>query len=149
MPSSTRWATTFSRGTWARATASCGQTGTFKPWTPSTRSGCFATTDYFYNGLGEGCIDRTVYFIHPGYLGQTQEAGRDQGHNTLEIALLAPLCEMAWHQGVDLYGYENNRVLAGAEYVAKYNLFQDVPFVTYSNESGFPSRAYNTEISSY
>lgn len=105
-------------------------------------------TDYFFHGLGEGCIDRTVYFVHPGYLGQTQESGRDQGHNTLEIALLAPLCEMAWHQGVDLYGYHNNRVLAGAEYVAKYNLFQDVPFVLYANESGYPSYSINPGISS-
>ena len=106
-------------------------------------------TDYFYNGLGEGCIDRTVYFLHPGYLGQTQESGRDQGHNTLEIALLAPLCEMAWHQGIDLYGYHNNRVLTGAEYVAKYNLGQDVPFVLYANEEGYPSYAIDTAISSY
>ena len=29
---------------------------------------------------------------------------------------------MAWNQGDDLYGYENNRFLAGAEYVAKSNL---------------------------
>ena len=28
----------------------------------------------------------------------------------------------AWNQGDDLYGYENNRFLAGAEYVAKSNL---------------------------
>ena len=105
-------------------------------------------TDFFCNGLGEGNVNRTVYFIHPGYLGQTQESGRDQGHNTLEIALLAPLCEMAWHQGLDLYGYGNNRVLAGAEYVAKYNLMQEVPFVTYATDEGYPSFALNTAISS-
>ena len=106
-------------------------------------------TDYFYNGLGEGCIDRTVNFIHPGHFGQTQEAGRDQGHNSLEIALLAPLCEMAWHQGVDLYGYKNNRVLSGAEYVAKYNLFNDVPFSLYAQETGYPYPTISTQISAY
>ena len=104
--------------------------------------------NYFYSGIGEGCIDRTVYFMHPGYLGQTQESGRDQGHNSLGIALLAPLCEMAWHQGVDLYGYKNNRVLAGCEYVAKYNLWHDVPYVTYAQETGFPTYSVQTSISS-
>ncbi|MBW8781514.1 MAG: alginate lyase family protein [Verrucomicrobia bacterium] len=92
---------------------------------------------YFYSGVGNGCIDRTVNYLHAGSLGQVQETGRDQGHNSLDIALLGPLCEMAWDQGVDLYGYENNRVLAGAEYVAKYNLFYDVPFAPYANSDGW------------
>ena len=60
-------------------------------------------TNYFYNGLGNGCIDRTVNFIHPGYLGQGQEIGRDQGHASLDVSEIAPLCQMAWNQGVDLY----------------------------------------------
>jgi len=105
--------------------------------------------NYFYSGVGEGCIDRLVYYMHPGYLGQTEESGRDQGHNTLSVALLAPFCEMAWHQGVDLYGYENNRVLAAAEYVAKYNLGNDVPYVTFAQQSGFPTYSVQTAISSY
>jgi hypothetical protein len=104
---------------------------------------------YFAYGLGQGNINRTVNFLHPGYLGQTQEAGRDQGHNTLEIAFLSTLCEMAWNQGVDLYGYDNNRVLAGAEYVAKYNLGEEVPFAPYGQETGFPRPSINTEVSSY
>src|SRR5690606_22375896 len=97
----------------------------------------------------QGNINRTVNFIHPGYLGQTQEAGRDQGHNTLVIALLSAFCEMAWKQGVDLYGYKNNRVLAGAEYVAKYNLMEDVPFSLYGTDEGYPSHALNTQVSAY
>ena len=96
---------------------------------------------YFKSGLGNGCVAQTVYYLHPGYLGQTQESGRDQGHNTLSISLLTVICEMAWNQGVDLYGYDNNRVLAGAEYVAKGNLIQSgttyysVPFATYVNHN--------------
>jgi fibronectin type 3 domain-containing protein len=89
--------------------------------------------NYFYNGLGNGNINRTIYYIHPGYLGQWQESGRDQGHSTLGIALGGAMCEMAWHQGVDLYGFNNNRFLSGAEYVAKYNLFYDLPYVPYDN----------------
>lgn len=96
--------------------------------------------DYFRAGPGNGAIPQAVYYLHPGHLGQWQESGRDQGHNTLGIALAGAICEMAWNQGVDLYGYDNNRFLAGAEYVAKANLrqspdgpFFDVPYVTYSN----------------
>src|SRR5207245_2344246 len=76
--------------------------------------------DYFKHGGGNGAIEHAVVVIHPGHLGQFQESGRDQGHNTLAVALLATVCEMAWHQGDDLYGYDDNRFLAGAEYVAKY-----------------------------
>jgi hypothetical protein len=95
--------------------------------------------EYFKAGLGNGGLGQTVYYIHPGYLGQTQESGRDQGHNTLSVSLLGNICEMAWNQGVDLYGYDNNRVLSGAEYVAKGNLIQSgttyysVPFARYTN----------------
>ncbi len=92
---------------------------------------------YFYDGVGAGCIDRLVNFLHPGYLGQVQETGRDQGHCTLDISLIGPFCEMAWDQGIDLYSYNNNRVLAGAEYVAKYNLNSDVPFAVYGNCEGW------------
>ncbi|CAN7363335.1 alginate lyase family protein [Pseudoduganella sp. LjRoot289] len=95
--------------------------------------------DYFKNGAGNGAPAQAVYYMHPGYLGQWQESGRDQGHNTLGIALMGAFCEMAWNQGVDLYGYDNNRFLAGAEYVAKANLIESgttyytVPFVSYNN----------------
>ena len=94
---------------------------------------------YFKQGPGNGSIEKAVYFVHPGYLGQWQEAGRDQGHTTLGIALTGAICEMAWNQGIDLYGYDNNRFLAGAEYVAKSNLkqpdgaFYPVPFALYQN----------------
>ena len=91
---------------------------------------------YFKTGAGNGAMDKAVYYIHPGNLGQWQESGRDQGHNTLGIALMGPICEMAWNQGDDLYGYDNNRFLAGAEYVAKYNLGKDVPFEPYSWGTG-------------
>lgn len=89
--------------------------------------------NYFKTGLGNGSIGNAVYYMHPGQLGQWQESGRDQGHNTLGVALMGPLCEVAWNQGVDLYGYAGNRFLAGCEYIAKYNLTNPVPYVTYNN----------------
>jgi hypothetical protein len=89
--------------------------------------------EYFKHGAGNGAIEHAVVVIHPDGLGQWQESGRDQGHNTLCIALMGAFCEMAWNQGDDLYGYDNNRFLAGAEYVAKYNLGYDVPYTPYQN----------------
>jgi hypothetical protein len=91
--------------------------------------------NYFKHGKGNGAIRNAVVYLHPGHLGQMQESGRDQGHCTLCVALLGAVCEMAWNQGEDLYGYDNNRFLAGAEYVAKYNLGEDVPFRKYANSS--------------
>ncbi|HVY40129.1 MAG TPA: alginate lyase family protein [Polyangia bacterium] len=88
---------------------------------------------YFKTGAGNGAIANAVVTIQPGGLGQWQESGRDQGHNTLGIGLMGAFCEMAWKQGDDLYGYDDNRFLAGAEYVAKYNLGEDVPYTTYDN----------------
>jgi hypothetical protein len=88
---------------------------------------------YFESGGGNGSIGNAVYYLHPGDLGQWQESGRDQGHATLGIGLVGAFCEMAWKQGDDLYGFSDSRFLAGAQYVARYNLGNDVPYVTYNN----------------
>jgi hypothetical protein len=89
--------------------------------------------NYFKYGAGNGCIGRAVWYVHPDGLGQWQESGRDQGHNTLGIGLMGAFCEMAWNQGNDLYGYDDNRFLKGAEYVAKYNLGNPVLYKPYTN----------------
>ncbi|MFS8050203.1 alginate lyase family protein [Rhizobium sp. BR 314] len=89
--------------------------------------------DYFKYGKGNGAIDHVVWKLYPDGLGQTQESGRDQGHNTLNVALLGAFCQMAWNQHDDLFGYEDNRVLKGVEYIAKYNQGGDVPYTSYSN----------------
>jgi regulation of enolase protein 1 (concanavalin A-like superfamily) len=89
--------------------------------------------EYFKTGGGTGSIKNAVPFVHSANLGQWQEAGRDQTHGFLGVGFLATACQIAWNQGVDLFGYDNNRLLAGAEYVAKYNLGEDVPFSTYDN----------------
>ncbi|RNL82374.1 T9SS C-terminal target domain-containing protein [Sinomicrobium pectinilyticum] len=93
--------------------------------------------EYYKNGAGTGSIRHAVPHVHPGEqpygLGQWQEAGRDQTHGFLGVGLMATVCQIAWNQGMDLYGYDNNRLLAGAEYVAQYNLWKDVPFSFYNN----------------
>ena len=92
--------------------------------------------DYFYNGAGNGGAGKWVYYVHDGNLGQWQEAGRDQGHTVFGISLVGPFMQMAYNQSDDLFSYDNNRFLAGAEYVAKYNLGYDVPFDTYNWGTG-------------
>src|SRR4051812_8311479 len=88
---------------------------------------------YFRSDLGTGSLKNAVYAIHPGGLGQWQEAGRDQEHAQLGVGLMAQLCEVAWNQGMDLYGEQDNRLLAGAEYVAQWNMWRDVPYTRYTN----------------
>ena len=95
---------------------------------------------YFQNGVGNGAIGNAVPYLYTdedGYaLGQWQESGRDQGHTLMGMGQMGALCEMAWNQGVDLYGYDDNRFFKAAQYVAKYNLGLDVPYTTYSWGSG-------------
>ncbi len=71
-----------------------------------------------------------------GETGQIQESGRDQSHCMLGIGAMATVCEMAWQQGDDLYGALDNRLMKGFEYVAKYNLGEDVPFKQWKDITG-------------
>lgn len=89
--------------------------------------------EYFKHGRGNGAVEHAVWKIYPDGLGQTQESGRDQGHNTLNVSLLGAFCQMAWNQRDDLFAYDDNRVLKGVEYTAKYNLGYDVPYTAYAN----------------
>jgi len=87
--------------------------------------------NYFKTGAGNGSMLHVVPYLYSGGLGQWQESGRDQGHTMLGIGLMGSFCQMAWNQGQDMFGYDGNRILAGCEYAAKYNLGQSVPFTTY------------------
>jgi hypothetical protein len=79
-----------------------------------------------------GSVENAIPYVYDDQgLAQWQESGRDQGHTMLGIGLMGTVCEMAWHQGYDLYGYDNNRFMKACEYVAKYNLGEDVPFTSY------------------
>ena len=99
--------------------------------------------------FGNGMAMHSVYFMHPGYLGQWQESGRDQGHSTLGMSLGGDFLEMAWKQGDDLYSAFNNRFLAGAEYVAKSNCLDKngkpyvMPFARQSSPIGLFTAAAN------
>ncbi|HYO94524.1 MAG TPA: alginate lyase family protein [Polyangiaceae bacterium] len=112
-------------------------------WGTSAMAGCMsiavfsderAKFDYAVNAYKygfqdgpDGCSGVAQYICSP--TGQATEAGRDQGHPQGGVAHLVEVALMAWHQGTDLVTYENNRVVAGMEYLAKYNLGNDdVPY---------------------
>ncbi len=87
--------------------------------------------EYYLRGEGNGAIGN---YFKPS--GQCQETGRDQAHTQMGLDFLACACEIAWNQGVDLYGALDNRLLKGFEYTAKYNLGFDVPYEPYRSFEG-------------
>jgi len=87
--------------------------------------------NYYLNGEGNGAVRN---YFKPS--GQCQESGRDQGHTQMGLDYLACAAEIAWNQGVDLYGAFDNRLLKGFEYTAKYNLGFDVPYEPYKSFEG-------------
>lgn len=88
---------------------------------------------YFKNGPGMGSIKNAVPYLYPGGLGQWQESGRDWAHTMGGQGLLAEFCQTALNQGVDLFGYDDNRLLKGAEYAAQFTLWKGVPYTYYTN----------------
>lgn len=93
--------------------------------------------NYFESGAGMGNISNAVLYLYDGgVLGQWQESGRDQEHAQLGVGELGAACQTAWNQGLDLFSYDNNRLLAGAEYVAHCNLsypISSIPYTYYDN----------------
>jgi hypothetical protein len=96
--------------------------------------------DWFYNGRDNARL--THYVINEA--GQCQESGRDQQHTMLGLGYLSIVAEIGWNQGLDLYGAENNRILAAFEYTASYNLGNEVSFEETTDTTG---KYHHTHIS--
>ncbi|WP_338120085.1 alginate lyase family protein [Streptomyces sporangiiformans] len=95
------------------------------------------TVDYFYNGEGNGALAKAIPYVYNDVgLAQWQESGRDQAHSMMGIGLMGTICEMAWNQGVDLYGADDSRFRKACEYVARYNLGYEVPYTPYTWKNG-------------
>lgn len=74
--------------------------------------------DYFKSGDGNGAIEKAIWYLHTEQgtgkkLGQNQEAGRDQGHATLDFAMLGVIAQQGYNQGDDLFAYLDDRILTG------------------------------------
>lgn len=81
---------------------------------------------YFKNGIGSGNYMKAANFVYDDpdsdiKIAQCNESGRDQGHATLCMSLMGAFCQMAYNIGEDLFAYDNHRMVAMAEYTAKYN----------------------------
>jgi len=87
--------------------------------------------DYYLKGEGNGAISRYI-----NNFGECQESGRDQAHTQMGLGYLGCAAEIAWKQGVDLYGAFDNRLALGFEYTAKYNLGHEVPYEPYRSHEG-------------
>ncbi|MFD9319602.1 alginate lyase family protein [Streptomyces sp. NPDC060053] len=92
--------------------------------------------EYFKNGSGLGAVKKAIPVVHDDGLAEWLEAGRDQGHALLGVGLMGTFCEMAWNQGIDLYGHDDSRFLKGAQYVAKWNLGGEVGYTANTRAKG-------------
>ena len=90
------------------------------------------TIRYSVNGCGNGSIPNMI--VYPS--GQCQETTRAQHYVQLGIGLLTCAAEVAWQQGVDLYGWNNNRILKGYEYIARFGLGEEVPYRHHLDRTG-------------
>ena len=81
-------------------------------------------------------------YVYP--TGESQESSRDATHARMGISGLAYQAEIAWNQGIDLYGAYDNRLLEGAKYNASYLIGNDVDSETFISDKG----RLNSDISS-
>lgn len=77
--------------------------------------------EYYKMGKGGGCITEGIVFG-----GQPVEMGRDQPHAVIGLDSYADFCQVLWNQGTDMFSYQDNLLLKGFEYYAKFNLEQPV-----------------------
>ncbi|WP_260326595.1 alginate lyase family protein [Streptomyces sp. TLI_185] len=102
--------------------------------------------EYFKHGAGMGSIKHAIPVVYDDGLAEWMEAGRDQGHSLMGVGLMGTVCEMAWNQGIDLYGYDDNRFLKGAQYVAKWSLGGSVPYTPYAQLDRRPGIQMPTNV---
>ena len=84
-------------------------------------------------------------YIYPS--GEQQESSRDQTHARMGVTGLAAQADIAWNQGIDLYGAYDNRLLTGMVYNARYAVGEAVDSATFISDrnrtqSGIESIGY-------
>lgn len=80
-----------------------------------------AKLDCFWAGAGTVTTSCTLPAGFNYQSGMNQETCRDMSHVSLGMNELAQGAETAYIQGVDLYGEQQARIIAGYEFAAKYN----------------------------
>ncbi|MFC0183677.1 hypothetical protein ACFFJX_14390 [Pseudarcicella hirudinis] len=83
--------------------------------------------------------------------GQIAEMGRDQPHAEIGPGCAAEFCQSAYNQGIDLFSYANNRLLAAFEYFSKHNLNYPGSWTEYNdcvnNHFYYPASLWSNRIS--
>ena len=83
-------------------------------------------------------------FASPNADGVMQESCRDWGHHTpFAMNAFIASCETAWHQGVDLYGQYQTRIIAGMELLAKQFTTGDMQGVCTNSNTTFQENRLN------
>lgn len=98
----------------------------------------------FKHGAQTQCDNGVSTYIAAS--GQNSESDRDQDHSQLGVGHLGAAAEIGWQQGLDLYSYLDNRLLAGFEYLAKYNTGQSVPYTPTTQCDGTPNTSIVSAI---
>jgi len=100
----------------------------------------FAINYYQHNGVGTAYIGNVTTASYSNGMAQAQEAGRDQGHATMEVPLYGAFCQMLYNQRQNFFDYNpwnavNPPLLGVSEYIAAYNINTNntVPYTTYNN----------------
>jgi hypothetical protein len=93
-----------------------------------------SVSEYYRNGAGNG---RLVNYVIDAQ-GECQESGRDQGHTQLGLLNLLQAAFTVYHATNDssLLTMEGQRLCAGLEYTARYNLGHDVNYTSNCGVAG-------------
>lgn len=98
--------------------------------------------EFYKTGKSGGCVTEGIQFD-----GQPVEMGRDQPHAAIGLDTYAEFCQALWNQGVDMFSYENNLLLKGFEYYARFNLGYEVdwtPVDYYGHKFFYPAPSSNS-----
>ncbi len=110
---------------------------------------------YFKNGIGSGNYQKAANFVYDDpdgtgiNIAQCNESGRDQGHATLCMSLMAAFCQMAYNIGEDLFAFDNHRMVAMAEYTAKFNCPKKGIIPTSTDDGSFAHSITSLPYTSY
>jgi hypothetical protein len=79
--------------------------------------------------------------------GELGDTGRDTGHWTAQAIDYGWICQLAWAQGIDLFGQRNNRMVSISEFLARNQLFalkqckENAPYIPYGCAYDFFAQA--------
>ena len=74
--------------------------------------------DFLVNAYSEANIKHYIHHVS----GQVGEATRTQGYVMLALSKIGMSADMAWRQGVDVWGSHNNTLWRASEFASRYNM---------------------------